>query len=237
MKDKKKTIIILIIIAVIVIATQIILNILTPKNKVLISTYVKTLTPDDININIPCDKQILKENQIPYFKVSNTLYDSINKDILENSLLRVCYQNGYMSYDIALNDNILSLIVYISYETENELANIEYKTYNINTDTNQIVTNQELLNKYNLTINQVNTKVLTELNKYYNYEKENELVDQNITFSDYLNILEYKTVTLNNLSLFIDKKNDLYIYKDFSLSEGMKRVDYFPNLSNTFKLN
>ena len=237
MKDKKKTIIILIIIAVIVIATQIILNIFTPKNKVLISTYVKTLTPNDVNINIPCDKQILKENQIPYFKVSNTLYDSINKDILENSLLRVCYQNGYMSYDIALNDNILSLIVYISYETENELANIEYKTYNINTDTNQIITNQELLNKYNLTINQVNTKVLTELNKYYNYEKENDLVEQNITFSDYLNILEYKTVTLDNLSLFIDKKNDLYIYKDFSLSEGMKRLDYFPNLSNTFKLN
>ena len=237
MKDKKKTIIILIIIAVIVIATQIILNIFTPKNKVLISTYIKTLTPDDININIPCDKQILKENQIPYFKVSNTLYDSINKDILENSLLRVCYQNGYMSYDIALNDNILSLIVYISYETENELANIEYKTYNINTDTNQIITNQELLNKYNLTINQVNTKVLTELNKYYNYEKENDLVEQNITFSDYLNILEYKTVTLDNLSLFINKKNDLYIYKDFSLSEGMKRLDYFPNLSNTFKLN
>lgn len=237
MKDKKKTIIILIIIAVIVIATQVILNIFTPKNKVLISTYVKTLTTDDININIPCDKQILKENQIPYFRVSNTLYDSINKDILENSLLRVCYQNGYMSYDIALNDNILSLIVYISYETENELANIEYKTYNINTDTNQIITNQELLNKYNLTINQVNTKVLTELNKYYNYEKENDLVEQNITFSDYLNILEYKTVTLDNLSLFIDKKNDLYIYKDFSLSEGMKRLDYFPNLSNTFKLN
>ena len=237
MKDKKKTIIILIIIAVIVIATQIILNIFTPKNKVLISTYVKTLTTDDININIPCDKQILKENQIPYFKVSNTLYDSINKDILENSPLRVCYQNGYMSYDISLNDNILSLIVYISYETENELANIEYKTYNINTDTNQIVTNRELLNKYNLTINQVNTKVLTELNKYYNYEKENELVEENITFSDYLNILEYKTVTLDNLSLFIDKKNDLYIYKDFSLSEGMKRLDYFPNLSNTFKLN
>ena len=237
MKDKKKTIIILIIIAVIVIAIQVILNIFTPKNKVLISTYVKTLTTDDININIPCDKQILKENQIPYFRVSNTLYDSINKDILENSLLRVCYQNGYMSYDIALNDNILSLIVYISYETENELANIEYKTYNINTDTNQIITNQELLNKYNLTINQVNTKVLTELNKYYNYEKENDLVEQNITFSDYLNILEYKTVTLDNLSLFIDKKNDLYIYKDFSLSEGMKRLDYFPNLSNTFKLN
>ena len=142
-----------------------------------------------------------------------------------------------MSYDISLNDNILSLIVYISYETENELANIEYKTYNINTDTNQIVTNQELLNKYNLTINQVNTKVLAELNKYYNYEIENDLVDQNITFSDYLNILEYKTVTLDNLSLFIDKKNDLYIYKDFSLSEGMKRLDYFPNLSNTFKLN
>ena len=62
-------------------------------------------------------------------------------------------------------------------------------------------------------------------------------VEENITFSDYLNILEYKTVTLDNLSLFIDKKNDLYIYKDFSLSEGMKRLDYFPNLSNTFKLN
>ena len=38
------------------------------------------------------------------------------------------------------------------------------------------------------------------------------------------------------MSLFIDKKNDLYIYKEFSLSEGMRIVDYFPNLTNTFKL-
>ncbi|MCI5701496.1 MAG: hypothetical protein MR266_01795 [Erysipelotrichaceae bacterium] len=232
---KNKKIIILIIILAVVIITQIILNIVIPKNKVLIASYVKTLEKDDITKNLPCD--ITRNgNKIPYFKVANNLYNSINDEILENSLLRSCYQNGYIDYDVSLNSNILSLILYISYETIDDLANIEYKTYNIDIKNNVMINNQELLNKYNLTIDEVNNKVLNYLQEYYNYEKENNLVDSDTTFNDYLNILDYKTTTFNNLVLYIDSKNHLYIYKEYELSEGMRRVDYFKNLTNLFKL-
>lgn len=235
LKENKKTVIIILIFIILIIALEIVLNLFNTKNKVLMSSYIKTLTKNDIS-NLPCDESILKENKIPYFKLNNNLYNKINEEILENSLLRACFQNGYIDYDVSLNDNILSLILYISYESDNELTNIEYKTYNINIQNNMTISNQELLNRYNLTVNDINNKVVNYLNNYYIYEKENNLIDTGTSFSKYLNILDYKKSTLSNMSLFIDKKNDLYIYKEFSLSEGMRIVDYFPNLTNTFKL-
>ena len=48
-----------------------------------------------------------------------------------NFLLRTCYQDGVMDYEASLNDNILSVLVNISYETDDDLAYLEYKTYNI----------------------------------------------------------------------------------------------------------
>ena len=234
-QKNKKTIIIILILIIFVIVLNIVLNHFNTKNKILISSYVKTLTENDVD-NLPCNKSILDENKIPYFRLSNTLYDKINEEILENFLLRACFQNGYIDYNVSLNDNILSLILYISYESDNELTNLEYKTYNIDIQTNTTISNQKLLNRYNLSVKDVNNKVVNYLNNYYVYEKENDLIDTGTSFSKYLNILNYKTSSLSDMNLYIDKNNDLYIYVDYSLSEGMRIVDYFPNLTSTFKL-
>lgn len=228
---KKKKILILIVITFIVIISQIIINKISQNNKILLNSYIKTL--DNKDLNLPCN---VDNNKIPYFKLNNNLYNSINKEILENSILRACYQNGYVDYDISLNNNILSLVLYLSYESEDELANIECKTYNINIDNNTKITNQELLNLYKINTNNINQKVLNKFQEYYLYEKQNNLIDQNTTFSNYLSLLNYKSITTNNINLFIDKKNNLYLYLDYNLTEGMQISEYFPNLVNTIKL-
>lgn len=237
--ENKKTITIISIFIIFLIILNIVVKSLGNNNKVLISYYISRLEIGDITLDDQsCDLDYtLKYNNIPYFNLSNKTFDEINQEILEEILLRSCYQEGNIDYESSLNDNILSLAINISHETIDDLAYLEYKTYNIDINKNERLTNQEILNLYNLTKNDVSNKVISYLKEYYDYEKENNLLDSDITFNKYLNILDYKSITLNNMNLYIDDKKDLYIFKDYTLSEGMIIDLEYPNLTIKFKLN
>ena len=72
--------------------------------------------------------------------------------------------------------------------------------------------------------------------EYYNYEKKMNYID-NISFNEYLKILDYTPITIDNMNLYIDNKNDLYNFKDYTLSEGMSIDEDFPYITIKFKLN
>lgn len=238
-EENKKTVLMVIGFLLFIIVLEIIVKILGNDNKLVINSYVKKLTKEDITLtNITCNMdEVLTNSNIPYFKLNNQTYNELNNEILENFLLRACYQEGYIDYDISLNKNILSLAINISYETIDDLAYLEYKTYNIDTNTNQIYSNAEVLKKYNLTIEDINNKVLNRFTNYYNYEKENNWLENDITFNQFLLLINYQNISLDNMNLYIDKKNNLYLYKDYTLTEGMSSDENYPNLSVKFKLN
>ena len=154
-----------------------------------------------------------------------------------NFLLRTCFQDGEISYDASLNDNILSVAINISYETDDDLAYLEYKTYNIDISNHTLINNQDILNKYNISLNAITSIVLGRFNEFYEYELNNNLLDVTTSFNDYLKILEYDGIDINNLKLYIDNKKDLYLFKEYELSNGMKKDEEYPNLSIKFKLN
>jgi len=237
--ENKKTIKIVLAFVLFIIILEIVVNILGKDNKVLISSYIEKLDINDINLtNTSCDMNYVLENSnIPYFKLNNETYNKLNQEILEDFLLRACYQDGYIDYYTSLNDKVLSLAISISYETIDDLAYLEYKTYNIDTNTNQIMNNQSILNKFNLTIQDVNNKVLGKLMEYYNYEIENNWLDKGVNFNQFLLLLNYENINLNNINLYIDNKNNLYLYKDYTLTEGMSLDEEYPDLSVKFKLN
>lgn len=234
--ENKKTILFISIFIIILIILNIVVNLLGDTNKVLVNSYISKLNSNDLNIDLECEiDKILEYNNIPYFTLSNKVFDEINEEILEETLLRICYQDGYIDYETSLNNNILSLAINISHDTIDDLAYVEYKTYNINTNNNTRITNQDLLKIYNLTLNDVKNKVKGYLTNYYNYEKKNNYIN-NITFNEYLKLIEYEEITLNNMNLYVDKKNDLYIFKDYILTEGMSIDTNYPDLTIKFKL-
>ena len=95
-QNNKKSIIIIVVLLLLIIILSVITN-LSPKNKTnnntLISSYVTKLKRSDIDLdNTNCDfDNVLKYNNIPYFKLSGSTFDEINKEILTNFLLRTCY--------------------------------------------------------------------------------------------------------------------------------------------------
>ena len=235
--ENKKTIIIILGSVVFLIILNIILNSLNNDNKVLLSSYVSKLDIDDINIHdTTCDlENVLKYNNVPYFNLNNQLFNNLNEEILSTFLLRACYQEGFIDYEASLNDNILSVSLNISYETIDDLAYVEYQTYNINVDNNTRINNSTILQRYELSISSVTNKVMNKLSEYYQYEKKNGYVDD-LTFNEYLGLINYEAITIDNMILYVDSKNDLYILKDYTLSPGMSIDEKFPDLSIRFKL-
>lgn len=236
-RENKKTVFIVSVFIIIIIVLNLIVNFLGSDKKVLVNYYITKLDKDDIKINLDCEfDKIIEYNNVPYFTLNNQVFNDINEEIFEEALLRICYQGGYIDYEASLNNDILSLAINISHDTIDDFAFVEYKTYNIDTKNNTRITNQKLLNLYNLTLNDVKNKVKGYFTNYYNYEKKNNYISNNITLNKYLETIEFSEITLDNMQLYIDNKNDLYIFKDYVLSEGMNIDPNFPNLTIKFKL-
>ena len=237
-KENKKNILIVSIFLIFLVVLSIIASIFVKKtNTVLVTSYVSNLTKQDLQEVTDCNlDEVLKDSNIPYFKVSNSFYDQMNEEIMYEFFLRACYQNGIIDYSASINDDILSLALNISYESINDLTYVEYKTYNINIKTNDVVDNSYLLNKYNKTLDEVTNVVMERLLDYYYYEKEHNYIDSSTSINDYLDILEYEPVAIQNMKLYIDNNNDLWLYKEYTLSEAMMRYEDYPIISIRFKL-
>ena len=231
-KENKKNILIVSVFLVFLVVLSIIASIFVKNtNNVLVTSYVSNLTKKDLQEVTDCNlDEVLKDSNIPYFKVSNSFYDEINEEIMYEFLLRACYQNGIVDYSVSINDDILSLALNISYESVNDLTYVEYKTYNINIETNEMVDNSYLLNKYNKTLDEVTNVVMERLLDYYYYEKEHNYIESSTTINDYLDILEYEPVTIQNMKLYIDNNNDLWLFKEYTLSELMQEDDNSVNI-------
>lgn len=237
-KENKKNILIVSIFLVFLVVLSIISSIFVKNtNTVLVTSYVSNLSKKDLQEVTDCNlDEVLKDSNIPYFKVSNSFYDQMNEEIMYEFLLRACYQNGIIDYSTSINDDILSLALNISYESINDLTYVEYKTYNINIKTNEVVDNSYLLNKYNKTLDEVTNIVMERLLDYYYYEKEHNYIESSTSINDYLDILEYEPVSIQNMKLYIDRNNDLWLYKEYTLSEAMMRYEDYPVISIRFKL-
>ena len=174
-QENKKNILIAASFLLFVIILSIIVNVFTKKsNDVLVTSYVSSLTEKDFKGLDDCDiKEVLKDSKVPYFNFKSDFYDKMNDEVMYEFLLRACYQNGIITYDASINENILSLAVNISYESVNDLTYVEYKTYNIDIKKNEVIDNASLLNKYNKSLDDANNAVMSKLLYYYDYEIKN----------------------------------------------------------------
>lgn len=112
----------------------------------------------------------------------------------------------------------------------NEENEIKFISYNIDLDTGEELTNEELASRFNLTLEDIYSKIEERLQKYYNEELEQGYIDPyecNISCykSFYRNISDIK----NNYTLYV-KNNKLYIYISFDDDTMMDDKEYFNNL-------
>ena len=106
----------------------------------------------------------------------------------------------YKIYEYYVYENYISLLVnYYNFDRENVVSFVNSKTYLFNKEDGNTITNEELLKAYNLTIDNVKSKVKTYVEDK-NHLSEEEKLDAEATVN-----------SMSNYALFVDKIGRLSI--------------------------
>lgn len=173
------------------------------------------------------DDSIKEGDKLPYININNKNIDKINDDII-NSYYDYLgkFTNGY-TYEYNVSGNILSILIK-SYQRYNdsEHYDIVYRTYNINLKTYKVLTEKELLEKYNITEEKLSYFIAYKFSNYYKdllekkYFKEREC--------DYNCFLDSKGIDdfLADNYYYINN-NHLELYKYFNIYTEYNEQNYF----------
>ncbi len=151
---------------------------------------------EKVYINFKDDNNIAKtlNDENASFK-ANIKKDNNEKDAPYDKLSYAKYSK-YELY--TYGDYITLLVKYYTYTTENFISFISSKAYVFNLNNGNLVTNEELIKKYNITLNDINTKI-SDFVVGQDLIKDGEKLDADATVA----------ANKDNLVLYVDKLGKL----------------------------
>ena len=136
------------------------------KEKEFIYTY-KTYNSSDTNI--------------PYINIDNEYVHQLNEKIqkfgmnYKNSMT----SNNSMSYRYNVSNNIVSLVIILKKIDSNNRLVFDYMTYVFDLDQDgKILKDEEILNKYNISIDQIEYEISSQMVQKYNDEIDKKIIPE-----------------------------------------------------------
>lgn len=164
--------------------------------------------------------------EIPYINIKGEQITEVNNQIETFSTKYTNLSRAIITYDYSITGQILSVIIKaINYET-NYASEAEFISYNINLKTQQVYTNQEILDLYNINAGYVSDRIKNQLQQYHKdiiKEKYYSLQQCNFTcFLKWRNIEDYS----KGIAYYISA-GKLYVYKPFVFASIFGEEEYF----------
>ena len=104
-------------------------------------------------------------------KLNNEIYEYFtklkSKNVIEKDGEYVKYQINTMRYEYFINEKILSLVISCNIEDSVTKHTTTYITYNINIETGELITNEQLIATLNHTNSEVYNEILNEISIQY----------------------------------------------------------------------
>ncbi len=180
------------------------------KNKNLIYT-VKERTVDG------------KKSEVPIINIEGENIDKLNKDIEEFVDKYYSDETSLISYTYDVSDKVLSLVVKVAYF--DKVYYPDFRTYNINLSDLSILSDEDLLNKFNLTEDDVSNKIEEKFRYFYNDALNKGYYSGECDYDCFLFFRGDKAY-LDDIHYYI-KNNKLYVYKAFDVYSIYDEQNYF----------
>lgn len=174
-------------------------------------------------------------NEIPTININNSKIENINNKILTNynNVLSSLSEYDY-SYEYSVNDkkHILSLIVKYSYIPENFDKMVTYfDTYNIDLLTGDIISDDDLLKRYEVTKDKLSQFIEAKFENYYReIVRKKYYTKEECNYACFLKNRGLTDDYLKGVSLYV-KDNSLIMYKFFFTVSKYHEEEYFANNS------
>jgi len=151
---------------------------------------------------------------LPYINIKSEEIKEINIQLIKKYYEIVTIDKQMMVYEYYKNDNVLSLVVSTYYQEAPDVPN-EMFFYNVDLKKGSLISNEELIDMFGVTDNEVSDLIRNALNEYYNYEIEKGYISNSCDFDCYLSSTDSLPI-LDDCNYYV-KDNGLYVYKSLLL--------------------
>ena len=205
-ENKSKTIIIIVLVVFVLI--MIIFSSNNVKNKNYKSQkYVYTSETNEIGEFT---------SKIPYINIHSDDIDNVNEEIMTKYYTEVNVGEKYADYEYYQNKNIVSLLVKYQYLEGDTETSLDIDFYNIDIDTGNLITDDELLNRYNVDNSYVEKIIIDDVKKYHSYEIEKDYISD-CDFNCYKERLDNNKKTTDKDNYYFNLAEN-YLYQEFSIA-------------------
>ena len=176
--------------------------------------------------------------KLPYLNIKGDNVKAFNEMIKEdyNETIKIGYNSGY-DYEYYVKDKVIYLLIKKDIQKDDDIIiENEYQGYYYSLKLKRFLTNDEVLEKYNVNKSDVEKKVENHIKKQYDYEsKEGYIVYQECNLECFKQLKGYTSVD-DNVVYFANKKG-LYAYLNVYNNSIYYTYDIHPKMNKKIKLN
>ena len=161
------------------------------------------------------EKETEYENKghLPRINLQGEEIEKINDTIVEKYYSVAYAEYDTFNYEYSVYKDILSLHIIVTYNDDSEYGNMENLTYNINVKTNEILSNDKVVEKLGLNQKSINKKIEDRLENWYNSDS----LKERLSYDEYKKKLGFDK---SKNSLFI-RNNKLYYYMPIYVTQDL----------------
>lgn len=172
--------------------------------------------------------------EVPYINVNSSEIKSLNDQIVDFCNKYVNIDNAQITYEYTINGNYLSVVIKVINNNEYP-SKMVFKTYNISLKNRSVMSDQDLLNYFNVNEDLVYARINNGFIDMYKDEVAQGYMEE--AECNYDCFLGYRGVDdyMSELSYYI-KDGKLVVYKPFIYSSIFGEEEYFKEDSFIFQI-
>lgn len=181
------------------------------------------------------DKSTKYTKEVPYVNLKADIFKQVNSDILLFCNEYMQKEKSIITYEYDINGIILSLVIKVINNDTTYAPEPYFRTYNINLEKEEVISDEAILDFYGITKNQIEHKIKRKHEEYYS-----DLIKQGYYSAgecSYDCYLRYRGITgyLEHVSYYI-RDGKLIAYKTFIAHSIFGEEEYFNDKSFEFEI-
>lgn len=192
------------------------------KDKVKTTNFIK----QSASYTIPGTKI---SSYLPTITIDSVDTEEVNKEIKKAYEEVITSNKASFNYQYSINSNYFSLVtIAMVTDKETDYTYPIFKTYNFSLSTNRLVSDEELLKKFNKTSSSVATTLERQMKKYYQGELDKYYLDKDEC--DYNCFLERRNINSYDEDNYLYVENNkLKFFHSFMIFSNIGEEEFYKN--------
>ena len=166
---------------------------------------------------------------LPTITIDSVDTEEVNKEIKKTYEEVITSNKASFNYQYSINSNYFSLVtIAMVTDKETDYTYPIFKTYNFSLSTNRLVSDEELLKKFNKTSSSVATTLERQMKKYYQGELDKYYLDKDEC--DYNCFLERRNINSYDEDNYLYVENNkLKFFHSFMIFSNIGEEEFYKN--------